>query len=267
VPRVTYRFVILSFFDILGFRELLKVREPYEVARVLRLFQKTSKPRKETARIYAQAFFQFSDSVVRTVNVRSPANQGTGVIFSELSSLLNIQVNLVAEGVLIRGGVTIGEAYERSPLLFGPAMNRGYLLESKTAVFPRIVVGEEMIEALKIYPPVRLQQHSFADERGYLESMTRRSRHGGRFLDYLAYAAREGEPEEYVSLLGQHRDLILRGAALPQSDTRTRTKYRWLTAYHNDAVDRIRADFLRRYQIDRRSLRVPYQVIRPLPFV
>jgi hypothetical protein len=53
--------------------------------------------------------------------------------------------------LLIRGGITCGSLVHTDELIFGPAMNNAYFLESKVAKYPRIVVSgkfESFIEEL-----------------------------------------------------------------------------------------------------------------------
>jgi len=45
--------------------------------------------------------------------------------------------------LLIRGGITCGSLVHTDEMIFGPAMNNAYYLESNVAKYPRIVVGEK----------------------------------------------------------------------------------------------------------------------------
>ena len=47
-------------------------------------------------------------------------------------------------GILMRGGIAKGQLiHEQSGVLFGPAMNAAYALESKSAIYPRVLIGTE----------------------------------------------------------------------------------------------------------------------------
>lgn len=90
----------------------------------------------------------FSDSVVRIRYApnyeKSNACDGLYmcILEKELISLAEIQFELLKKGILIRGGITIGNISYNSQTnqLFGKAMNRAYELESKIANYPRIVI-------------------------------------------------------------------------------------------------------------------------------
>lgn len=51
-------------------------------------------------------------------------------------------------GILFRGGITYGKVVHTDKMLFGPAMNKAYSLESKTAVYPRIIIDNDVIKQI-----------------------------------------------------------------------------------------------------------------------
>jgi len=54
--------------------------------------------------------------------------------------------------MFMRGGITIGKLiHEENGALFGPAMNEAYLLESKCAIYPRVVISEKAHAHLSIH--------------------------------------------------------------------------------------------------------------------
>jgi hypothetical protein len=67
--------------------------------------------------------------------------------------MVHVQTGLlVDEGILLRGGITVGDVALSYGQLFGPAVIRGHALESQVARFPRITVGEEVLQKLKTNP-------------------------------------------------------------------------------------------------------------------
>lgn len=49
-------------------------------------------------------------------------------------------------GLLIRGGITIGNLHHESGVVFGKGLVEAYELESKVAIYPRIVVGPKIYQ-------------------------------------------------------------------------------------------------------------------------
>jgi hypothetical protein len=56
-----------------------------------------------------------------------------------------IAIAALKMGFLIRGGVAKGKLYHANGVVFGEAMVRAYQLESRVAVYPRVVVADELI--------------------------------------------------------------------------------------------------------------------------
>jgi hypothetical protein len=79
-----------------------------------------------------------------------------------LPYLLYSAAALVAElflrGIFCRGGITNGELHHRSDAIFGQALIDAYYIESRLAVFPRIVVTESIVENFVIFRNKQLSQ-------------------------------------------------------------------------------------------------------------
>lgn len=150
---------VVTFIDILGFKNLVENRSTSEINEILSLFHQynTESPfgrytsnkctSTEILKLNIKTVF-FSDSVVR---IRYASDWEKGILSDglymcmlekELLLLAEIQSNLFKRGILIRGGITIGDILfdEETNQLFGKAMNRAYELESKIANYPRIII-------------------------------------------------------------------------------------------------------------------------------
>ena len=65
-----------------------------------------------------------------------------------LEHVKRVQTILCAAGVLCRGGVTHGRIHHEHNFAIGEALIAAYNLESKVALYPRVLIGEEVIEIL-----------------------------------------------------------------------------------------------------------------------
>ena len=83
----------------------------------------------------------FSDSII----ISYPANKEDG-LFLLLINIIHLQLELGALGIMIRGGIAIGGVYHDGRMVFGPAMNEAYMLESRRAVYPRVVIFEDTLK-------------------------------------------------------------------------------------------------------------------------
>ncbi len=236
--NTAYRFGVVTFLDILGFKELIGNRKPDEIAQIVDLVQRFA---AETDEDIAKKFgddanftkaVSFSDSVIRFRPADGRYQDGT--LFHELNSLVHAQADLANLGVFVRGGVAIGDFHLDGCALFGPAMVRAYELESFYAIFPRIIVAPEALVCFREDPRLRADHHDLADEIHYLKKLLRRSDDGLWFVDYLKSILPEmDEPDEYPDLVSSHRELIIERARASEKSPKVLHKYLWLANYHN----------------------------------
>jgi len=81
---------------------------------------------------------QFSDSFV----LSCPAeNQHSCSYLLQAVYLIHLMC-FESLGMMVRGGITLGKLiHEENGALFGPAMNEAYELESKSAIYPRVIIS------------------------------------------------------------------------------------------------------------------------------
>ena len=146
----TYRTALISFIDILGFREIVNSRSCAEIAHALKLMRNFSEG-DDSGEEYQARLIQFSDSIIRIRPLDSKANEegAYGVLFHELLDIGMMQGDLANLNIFIRGGMTIGEISYENETMFGPGFIRAFDLESKHANYPRVIVDRKIIEAMK----------------------------------------------------------------------------------------------------------------------
>jgi hypothetical protein len=250
-----YEASIISLFDILGFKEVLKRagKNATVVEEVLRLARRFSTPDEGAAENFGWQSINFSDTVVRAVPIVSEANVKVrlGIVFHELTDIAHIQANLMYRDILIRGAITVGHIFMEKDVVFGPGLVDAHLLESQRALYPRVIVDKRVLRALKKIPLLR--SHPFDEEMSYINRLVRKDTDGELFVDYLRYALdNSNDNYEYGTLILAHTDLVkkqlLESSAL---DGRTRygrsrrQKAEWLQRYHNRHVKTLSAAILK----------------------
>ncbi|MDA4133786.1 MAG: hypothetical protein OK454_11795, partial [Thaumarchaeota archaeon] len=182
-----YRSAIVTFIDLLGFKNILKQRTATQIRRALRRARENIRSEPEKEKQFEEAFFAFSDSMLRIkpLDSRSNLEVPTGVLFDELLTLVHAQANLVLSKVFLRGGMTLGEVEFDEQTAFGPAVVRAYELESKSALYPRIVVDPRLLQALDTEPLLWKDGHSSGYEKKQVRKLVHRDRDGFWFVNYL----------------------------------------------------------------------------------
>jgi hypothetical protein len=170
---------LVAFLDVLGQRERFKQLEVpktpeqnVEVAEVLRQtagfvleLRKTfadqfvtfesalTALRKLTSEPVCPKFVGFSDSFITSVPLHTEGSPLVSVttVFSALSASAVVMLTALARGHPLRGGIDVGLATEIAPgEIYGTALERAYVLESKEAGYPRILIGDELWNYLNV---------------------------------------------------------------------------------------------------------------------
>jgi len=163
---------------------------------------------------------QFSDSIV----ISFPVDDESGVFWS-LLDVLWMQVQLIHRRMLCRGAVVIGKVVHTPQLLFGPAIVEAYLLESRAASYPRVILDESIID---LGAKVHARHHDPNMERESIMELLARDGDGMYYIDYVTRAQGElDDPEyDYPGYLSHLREITARGILNP--DPSIRVKYLWL---------------------------------------
>jgi hypothetical protein len=238
---VEYERSVLTYIDILGFRELLETKTPGEISRTIRIVRDEVKPyrfKTQFSKIAEADFRNFSDlCIVRKAIAPKRKLPATGEAHSQILRMVHTQSNLLLnEGILLRGGITVGDVALSYGQLFGPAVVRGYELENQVARFPRIVVGEEVLNEIRTNPALWTHDDADTELKG-VKSLLRRDFDGEYFVDYLRILEGElDEPADYPRLLGLHDEFIKRGLKRYKGKASVLSKYKWLREYHRHTV-------------------------------
>ena len=153
---IKYEERLVAFVDILGFKELVydSVKSDAVMDKIYEAMQTILDVKKvegslsnlEIGRTYQATVTTFSDSIIISYLLGSYGN-----LFRILLDIIHLQLALAYQGILIRGGIAIGKAYHDGEIVFGPAMNEAYELESLCAKYPRIIVKQDtLIDGIKL---------------------------------------------------------------------------------------------------------------------
>jgi hypothetical protein len=100
-------------------------------------------------------FSRLSDGLVLFMRIRSDAGRpAMGALLSLVNECASLFLDQIAEGNPVRGGIDVGVGADVTRLtgdieIYGPAFLSAYELESETAKYPRIAVGQGLLDLLK----------------------------------------------------------------------------------------------------------------------
>lgn len=161
-------------------------------------------------------FKVFSDNIIIAKKVNDDINND---VLSLLSCVSNFLCSSVGDSVgwLVRGGVTIGDFYIDDMVVWGSALVRAYELEDKIAVYPRVILDDNVLEIITKIDADYVRRDT--DGQCFLNYMTIWS-YAGEFVQ----AAFEQMKTEAINKDGKYPDKI-------------RQKLWWHMNYMNQALD------------------------------
>lgn len=192
---MNYETRICCFIDILGFRKHIddtinadgsdNVEKIESIKKILDMSKELT---NDDGFSETKVITYFSDSIVISYEY-SEVSQ----LFHTLNDLLFVSFELANRGYLARGGVSIGKLIHTDEFIFGPALVNAYELESKKAVYPRIIVDKEVVEIGIKY---RQDHHSQEEELNYIMNILTQDHDKNYYIDYITKASSEFDDQE-----------------------------------------------------------------------
>jgi hypothetical protein len=122
---------VVTYIDILGFRELVQKKSPNFISWAIRQVREITVPDVQKIKDEKEHYVYFSDLIVHTVPLLSEVNQDKprGIVFREIQQIAMVQAVLMEKGLLLRGAVTVGDIERSYGVLFGSGLISAYELE------------------------------------------------------------------------------------------------------------------------------------------
>ncbi len=161
---------IVAFVDILGFSNMVK-SDCENKSDSIKYFEALREINRETQKIGDCNITQFSDSVIFSL----PLSQDNYMKMIEI--LAEYQRKLLYHNIICRGAVAYGKHYKEDDFMFSQALIEAYQLESKDAIYPRIIISKNLLEYFK--PTIQDPPYLVQEKDGFY------------FVDYLLAADKE----------------------------------------------------------------------------
>ena len=252
--KAVYEKRIVAFVDILGFKTIIEDsvcdtslrRKALEATEIIHS--------RRGGKIEGTQVTTFSDSAV----ISCPLNM-RNALFYTIIDIIHLQLELGNKGLMLRGGIAIGDVYHDDDIVFGLAMNEAYFLESKVAKFPRVVIRRETLdegfvntEGLSKYEI----ETNWQDLMTLVKPDNYNENENDENLFFIDFLRQDNEltdfGDEYYEWLKAFRVAIVEGLnryskassdyqvmSLPDRTEADRVfkKYRWLLSYWNHVVE------------------------------
>lgn len=178
----------------------------------------------------------------------------------------HMQANCTFLDISIRGALSYGELFANDDFIYGSSLIEAYDLESKVAIFPRIIIGDSFVRGMKcclIIADATGKYKRIKPDAGSITHVTiyntfRKSEYydiffasdsfdESLFINYLAYwkwhasseshSKKEPSFEEYMQ---KHKEKIENNltSANKKENVAVVQKYKWCRHYHNSICDK-----------------------------
>lgn len=235
----------IAFIDILGFRSLLKERTAEELYDIINKFQTQSFKAKQNKINKEEDFkldFQvtcFSDNVVIScLNEKDEKNSTSLIHF--LEEIVNYQLILNIYKITIRAGITKGELVHQDDICYGPGLVRAYYLESEIAIFPKIVIDNNIVYELNLANQTEKDIYLQLSQGENLFHFIDTFKTYNDWLNEVEEMSQSKQNESKRYILGiklqlkNLREVIVEGLKNENADVQL--KYRWMQKKYNNCI-------------------------------
>lgn len=232
-----YKTSIIAFLDILGFKQLINKKEFNEIREIF-----SSIMSDEDAVIALQIASDgdklldsynnilniteihiLSDSIV----IAAPADKPEALaVVIDICNCIQQQLYDLRVPVFLRGAISKGDFYSEGNMIFGKGLVDAYLAQENYAIYPRIILSEEIVDGMIV--SVHDEKELLKDEDGYYYIDTLKS-----YFNCLSYKELL-RSEKYKRLL-KYVEKQLKG----YNDKRIREKYLWLRAELRNILEKL----------------------------
>lgn len=174
----------------------------------------------------------FSDSIVVSVKVDDNVNEMTSTL---IANLAYIGAVLIEQGILFRGGLTIGNIiHNEFGTVFGQGLIDAYLLESNSAKYPRIILSDKLVKQLNY--PLEIKRNRYP-----YHQYIKRFDDGCVGIHQMIYYqviqnSTEITQEKLLKSLDKVRKVIIAGLDLSFEKTQVYEKYQWLANQYEKLI-------------------------------
>ncbi|WP_146178942.1 hypothetical protein [Limnohabitans sp. Jir61] len=153
--EVCYEKSVVAFIDALGFTSQVKQGNLEAINQIINLLN-SAIPRSNLLQATTLGLFraqnhpeifprylQVSDSLILSQRLEQPEHKDIDGFQDVVTRIIQCSLVFLNHGFLLRGGLEIGDVWHTKTNIVGPAFIDAYELESKEAIFPRVILGKE----------------------------------------------------------------------------------------------------------------------------
>lgn len=226
------------FIDVLGFQEKLKEFEQEAISNVekrgqefyisskVNQFVNTFKDVVSSLDRDNLRYYLFSDNICITIDY----SEDKDLLITVLFKLCDLFYAFAQKGYFLRGGIDVGKFIDEELIAVGIPLANAYLIESKQAVFPRIVISQKFSDLLKNCQENGTMSPSKVIDKDYLINRSCE-------IEYLNVFYSVVNKDDKINYLLTFRNTILSNIASNSHKEHIFIKYQWLAKEFNTFIE------------------------------
>lgn len=254
---MNYQEYVVIFIDVLASKSITSFQRKYEIHETFHQNLIDSQGRQNSKGlahvIYDRKVIGFSDCAYifyyykpDIEESRKNSNKLLQVALYNTSVMLT---RMMSKGFLVRGGVAVGEAFLDEKGFFGPAVECAYELESKKAIYPRVLISKDAAESLYNEESSVLSDPEFIEQNSLIRTSAARTilESGGEYYlnifnhlemwGALSYGDETVTFEQVIPEITRQSNLLLQNKDLKKE---VAEKHKWLLQYLSGLSLRLR---------------------------
>lgn len=238
-PEVKVEQRLCVFLDILGFKNIVREDEGVDeaCAKVVAALKSGLKSLDKALELDLVDVKSFSDNVLISLKYEV----GKNFIAPLFEFVCGYQKVLLQHGYFVRGGMSLGGLYVDEYAIYGQALIDAYDIESDKAIYPIVMLSQDVLEFAKRNKHLGLVSQVF-NHRNFLSYVFEFREQF--FVNYLRSAFISDEvgvgvfPKKLdVDFIEHHRNIVVLNMKKHSANERIFSKYLFLAAYHNEFCD------------------------------
>ncbi len=216
----------VGFLDILGFKKIVCEKEEKDILNIFEQIQCIIDNLKKEFDIVPIFYRIMSDSIVVACDDSIPP-----ALTVVLYCCGKIQELLLANGILLRGGVSHGKFYYNEAIMYGKGLVSAYELENNISKYPRIVVDTSSIIEYK---------SKMKDTDVYFElfNLLEKDTQDIYYIDTALMYLHDISQKELIYRIKKKKELLEKNLLNIKLPLNVREKYIWIKDEFNDFMKR-----------------------------
>lgn len=232
---------IVVFLDVLGFKDMIYTFESealeneditqiqYHESPSLNKYISILNDAISLIRNSSSNYYLFSDNICITLNYIENENSFIDVI----KLICTLIREFSREGYFLRGGIDVGWFFDSEDIAVGTPLINSYVLESKLAIYPRVLLSTNFIENLVDDSMLS----KLSDLNLFLKDNYLKKDEDHFFINYFYYITSYDDKDSKKDFLIFYKELLSKKILEYSDKPRIKDKYVWLAKEFNNFID------------------------------